>query len=37
MNILLENFNAKVGRVDILKPTFLNDNLHLTLLIMVLK
>jgi endonuclease/exonuclease/phosphatase family metal-dependent hydrolase len=28
MNILLGDFNAKVGREDILKPTVGNDSLH---------
>jgi hypothetical protein len=28
MNILLEDFNAKVGREDIFKPTTWNENLH---------
>jgi hypothetical protein len=28
MKILLGDFNAKVGRVDIFKPTIWNENLH---------
>ena len=28
MKILLGNFNAKVGRVNILKPTIGNESLH---------
>jgi hypothetical protein len=28
MKILLEDFNAKVGREDIFKPTILNESLH---------
>jgi hypothetical protein len=28
MNILLGDFNAKVGREDVFKPTIGNDSLH---------
>jgi hypothetical protein len=28
MNILLGDFNAKVGREDIFKPTIWNESLH---------
>jgi hypothetical protein len=28
MNILLDDFNAKVGREDIFKPTVENESLH---------
>jgi hypothetical protein len=28
MTILLEDFNAKVGREDIFKPTIQNEGLH---------
>jgi hypothetical protein len=30
MKILLRDFNAKVGREDILKPTIGNESLHAT-------
>jgi hypothetical protein len=31
MNIVLGDFNAKVGREDIFKPTIGNDSLHETI------
>jgi hypothetical protein len=37
MKILLENFNAKVGREDIFKPTIGNENLHTFAIIMVVR
>jgi hypothetical protein len=37
MNILSVDFNAKVGREDILKPTIGNDSIHQIVLTMVLK
>jgi len=36
MKILLGDFNTKVGRESIFKPTIGNDNLHQVVMIMVL-
>jgi hypothetical protein len=37
MRILLGDFNAKVGREDIFKPTIGNDSLHEIIIIMELE